>query len=119
VAANQDPRNIRDILDSLAKRRKTFQGSWDRIRNYIWDVGGILLLALSIMTLIATLFPSLVEGSVLLRWANLIKLGVGWGSLFVIATGFVLGIWMLKRQVGESISVIWMRVFALKVLSSP
>jgi S-DNA-T family DNA segregation ATPase FtsK/SpoIIIE len=44
----------------------------------------------------------------------LIKLGVGWGSLFVIATGFVLGIWMLKQQVGESISVIWMRVFALE-----
>jgi len=114
VAANQDPRHIKDILDSLAQKGKSFQGSWDRLRNYGWDIGGILLLALSIMTLIATLFPGLVEGSALLRWANLIHLGVGWGSIFVIVSGIVLGIWMLKQQIGVPFSVIWVRIFALE-----
>ena len=114
MAANQDPRNIKDILDSLGQKGRSFQGSWDRLRNYGWDIGGILLLALSIMTLIATLFPGLVEGSILLGWANLIRLGVGLGSIFVIASGFVLGVWMLKQQIGEPFSIIWVRVFALE-----
>ncbi len=114
MADNQDPRNIKDILDALANQSKSFQGTWNRFKNYSWDIGGILLLALSIMTLIATLFPGLVAGSALLRWANIIRLGVGWGSIFVIASGFVLGIWMLKQQVGEPFSVIWVRIFALE-----
>jgi S-DNA-T family DNA segregation ATPase FtsK/SpoIIIE len=114
VAGNQDPRNIKDILDALANQNKSFQGTWNRLKNYSWDIGGILLLALSIMTLIATLFPGLVAGSALLRWAYLLRLGVGWGSIFVIASGFVLGIWMLKQQIGEPFSVIWVRIFALE-----
>ncbi len=114
MTANQDPPNIRDILDSLAERSRTFQGSWKRLKNYGWDIGGILLLALTIMTLIATIFPGLVEGSALLRWAYLIRLGVGWGIVFVIASGFVLGVAMLKQQVGEPFPVIWVRIFALE-----
>jgi S-DNA-T family DNA segregation ATPase FtsK/SpoIIIE len=114
VAADQDPRNIRDILDSLAQRSRSFQGVWNRLGNYSWDIGGLLLLALSVMTLIATIFPGLVGGSALLLWANLIRLGVGWGSIFVVASGFVLGIWMLKQQVGKPFSVVWIRVFALE-----
>jgi S-DNA-T family DNA segregation ATPase FtsK/SpoIIIE len=114
VAGNQDPRNIKDILDALANQNKSFQGTWNRLKNYSWDIGGILLLALSIMTLIATLFPGLVAGSALLRWAYLLRLGVGWGSIFVIASGFVLGIWMLRQQIGEPFSVIWVRIFALE-----
>jgi len=114
VAGNQDPRNIKDILDALSNQNKSLQGTWNRLKNYSWDIGGILLLALSIMTLIATLFPGLVAGSTLLRWAYFIRLGVGWGSIFVIASGFVLGIWMLKQQVGEPFSVIWVRIFALE-----
>ena len=114
MAANQDPRNIKDILDALANQSKTFQGTWNRLRNYGWDIGGILLLALSIMTLIATLFPGLVAGSALLRWADLIQVGVGWGSIFVIASSFVLGVWMLKQQIGEPFSIIWVRIFALE-----
>ncbi len=114
MAGNQDPRNIKDILDALANQNKSFQGTWNRLKNYSWDIGGILLLALSIMTLIATLFPGLVAGSALLRWAYLLRLGVGWGSIFVIASGFVLGIWMLRQQIGEPFSVIWVRIFALE-----
>ena len=114
MAANQDPQKIKDILDSLSEKGKSFQGNWERLRNYGWDIGGILLIALSSMTLIATVFPGLVEGSALLRWANLLSLGVGWGSIFVIGSGIVLGIWMLRQQVGKHFSVVWIRVFALE-----
>jgi len=111
---NQDPRNIKDILDTLAQRSQSFQGFWKRIRNYSWDISGILLLALSSMTLIATIFPGLAAGSALLRWTNFIRLGLGWGSVFLVISGIYLGIWMLKKQAGEPSSVIWVRIFALE-----
>ena len=114
MAKDQDPRNVKDILDALAQQSKSFQGIWNRLQNYSWDMGGILLLAFSAMTLIATLFPGLVAGSALLRWANIIRLGLGWGSVFVVLSGVVLGIWMLKQQAGEPYSVIWVRIFALE-----
>ncbi len=110
----QDPRNVKDILDALTQQGKSFQGIWDHLRNYSWDIGGILLLAFSIMTLIATLFPDLVAGSALLRWTNIIRFGLGWGSVFVVLSGIVLGIWMLKKQAGEPYSVLWVRIFALE-----
>ncbi len=113
--SNQDPRNIRDILDMLADQSKSFQGTWKRVRNYGWDVAGIILIAFSVMVLVATLMPSLVEGSALLRWTDLIRFGLGWGSIFVVLSGTILGIWMLKKQVGEPLTVIWVRIFALEI----
>ena len=110
----QDPRNVKDILDALAQRSQSFQGFWERLRHYGWDISGILLLAFSFMTLLATIFPGLADGSTLLRWTNFIRLGLGWGSIFLVISGIFLGIWMLKKQVGEPSSVIWVRIFALE-----
>ena len=112
---NQDPRNVKDILDALAQRSQSVKGFWLRMRNYSWDISGILLLALSLMTLIATIFPGLAAGSALLRWTNFIRFGLGWGSIFLVISGIYLGIWMLKKQAGEPSSVIWVRIFALEV----
>ena len=111
---DQDPRNIKDILDALAQRGQSFTGIWERIRNYGWDISGILTLAFSFMTLIATFFPSLASGSALLRWTNFIRLGLGWGSIFLVISGIFLGVWMLRKQAGEPSSVIWIRIFALE-----
>jgi S-DNA-T family DNA segregation ATPase FtsK/SpoIIIE len=114
VASKQDPQNVKDILDALAQRSKSFQGLWNRMRKYSWDIGGILLIAFAFMTLIGTLFPPLIKGSALLKWVNVIRLGLGWGSIFVVLSAVVLGIWMLKKQAGEPYSVIWVRIFALE-----
>lgn len=80
----------------------------------MWDVGGILLIAFSLMTLIALAFPGWVQGSALLIWANILRLGVGWGSFLAILTGIFAGVWMLKRQTGDPPEISWGRVFALE-----
>ena len=114
MASKQDPRNVKDILDALAQRSESLQGLWNRMRKYSWDIGGILLIAFAFMTLIGTLFPQMIKGSALLRWVNVIRLGLGWGSIFVVLSAIVLGIWMLKKQAGEPSAVIWVRIFALE-----
>jgi S-DNA-T family DNA segregation ATPase FtsK/SpoIIIE len=111
---DQDPHNIKDILDTLAEKGKSFQRIGDRLKNYGWDIGGILLIALAVMILIAAVFPALVAGSALSRWTRILQLGLGWGGLLAIASAIFLGISMLKQQAGEPLTVNWVRVFALE-----
>lgn len=114
MSDEKDARNIQELFDRLSSRAGAGSGLWQRFGHYMWDVGGILLISLSLMTLIALLLPGWVQGSALLVWANIIRLGVGWGSLLVILTGLLVGVWMLKQQAGEAAQVAWGRVFALE-----
>jgi len=114
MTKNQEPREIKDILDALAQKGSSFSGLWSRLQGYSWDIGGILVLSISVMALIAFLFPGLVSGSALLNWVNVFRLGLGWGSLLIIASLVYLGFWMLLQQVGKDPEVNWGRVFALE-----
>ncbi len=114
MTKNQEPREIKDILDALAQKGSSFSGLWSRLQGYSWDIGGILVLSISVMALIAFLFPGLVSGSALLNWVNVFRLGLGWGSLLIIASLVYLGFWMLLQQGGEDPEVNWGRVFALE-----
>ncbi len=114
MAKDKEPREIKDILDALARKGSSFSGLWNRFRQHRWDIGGIAVLAFSVMTLIAFLFPGLVSGSILLTWVNIFRLGVGWGSVLVIGSLGYLGVWMLRQQGGMSPQIAWGRVFALE-----
>ncbi|OQY35972.1 MAG: hypothetical protein B6I38_00740 [Anaerolineaceae bacterium 4572_5.1] len=87
---------------------------WFRFRHFAWDVGGVLILAISVMTLLAILWPNLVEGSMLFAWARFVRLWLGWGSALVIASGGAIGIWMLRQRAEYAPPVRWKRIFALE-----
>ncbi len=114
MSKNQEPREIKDILDALAQKTSSFSGIWTWINAYIWDIGGILVLALAVMTLIGILFPDQVSGSALQTWVDIFRLGLGWGSLLVIGSLVFLGFWMLKQQANQPSRVAWGRVFAFE-----
>jgi len=114
MSKQKPSRKIKDIFDRLPLGTGQGPHLWDRFGHYIWDVGGILLIAFSLMTLIALVFPGWVQGSALLVWTNILRLGVGWGSSLVILSGIGVGVWMLKQQAGEAAHVNWRRVFALE-----
>ncbi|MBS1249995.1 MAG: DNA translocase SpoIIIE [Chloroflexi bacterium] len=88
---------------------------WFRFEHFAFDIGGILVLALSLMTLLAILLPELVSGSVLLKWANFLRHVVGWGSLFIIALGGGIGLWMLRQRAEHRPPIKWKRVLALEI----
>lgn len=111
---SNEPGEIRDILEKLSQNKISLGKFWEQFRPYRWDLGGILVITLSLMTLLAWVFPSIVQGSILLTWANFLRLGLGWGSLCLIGIGLVLGIWMLKQTGTDAPDIRWGRIFALE-----
>jgi S-DNA-T family DNA segregation ATPase FtsK/SpoIIIE len=89
-------------------------GIWSRFERYAWDVGGISLLALSVMTLLALLLPKLAHGKLLDWWIYVIRRWFGWGSVFIVLLSGALGLVMLRRRLANEPRIRWIRVFALE-----
>jgi len=87
---------------------------WVRFERFAWDVGGISLLAISVMTVLALVLPQLTGGKLILWWVDLLRRWFGWGSLFIVLAFGVLGLVMLRRRMEDLPVVRWRRVFALE-----
>ncbi len=83
----------------------------ENIYHYGWDVGGVIALAFALMTLMAILLPDL-TGGVLDRWAHLLKVWFGWGSLWVAAASAISGLLMLRHHTHRMDGSAWGQVFA-------
>jgi len=98
------PKNWTDVIVNI----------WIRFERFAWDIGGVLLLAVAVMTLLALLLPELASGALLQWWATFLRRWFGWGSLFIVIFGGVLGLVMLRRRIDNLPPVRWKRVFALE-----
>lgn len=87
---------------------------WIRFERFAWDVGGVILLAVSVMTLLALFLPQLAAGTLLLWWTDSLRRWFGWGSLFIVIVVGILGLVMLRRRIDNLPQVRWRRVFALE-----
>jgi DNA segregation ATPase FtsK/SpoIIIE, S-DNA-T family len=97
--------NHPDFLDWL-QRAQTHFG------RFTWDVGGIMLLSLAVMILLA--LSNLTEGTLLKPLANSLWRGLGWGSyLIVLATGLA-GFTLLRNRQHHDGQVRWGRIIALE-----
>ncbi len=89
-----------------------------RFQRFAWDVAGVLVLAASLMTLLALPGIPLFSGGRLLEgWAAFLRLWLGYGSLLVVIIGGLVGLLMLQRQSNVLDRIIWRRVFALEAAS--
>jgi len=87
-----------------------------RFERFAWDIGGVIALAFTLMTLLALVLPQLTRGVLLSWWAGKLQLWFGWGSIWIIVTTGVLGLWMLRqRHTIEVPQVRWGRVLALEM----
>jgi DNA segregation ATPase FtsK/SpoIIIE, S-DNA-T family len=103
------------ITGSSQKSENDLLSFLTRFERYAQDFAGVLLLAISLMTVVGLFFPDW-AGGLLDWWAGFLRLWFGWGSLwFVLACGF-LGIWTLRRRgTAERIGFrFWARLFALE-----
>ncbi len=74
----------------------------DRLRRFAWDILGVAVLAFAMMTLLTLLFPAWTSGFLLNLWRRVLRLWLGWGSLFVVLGGMVAGLLILRRQPTQS-----------------
>jgi S-DNA-T family DNA segregation ATPase FtsK/SpoIIIE len=85
-----------------------------RFERFAWDAAGVVLLALSLMTLVALLIPSLAQGVLLMKWTDFLRRWFGWGSLMVVGVLGIAGLMFLRRRMDDLPAVRWGRVFALE-----
>jgi S-DNA-T family DNA segregation ATPase FtsK/SpoIIIE len=96
-----------------------------RFQRFLWDLAGVALLALALMTLVALLWPEL-AGKSLSLWGAFLRVWLGWGSLLMVIGLGILGLVLLRVRTsqvkpGEDpfssaiAQVRWRRVFALEM----
>ncbi|RPI30323.1 MAG: DNA translocase FtsK [Chloroflexota bacterium] len=86
-----------------------------RFERFTWDVLGIGILAFSLITLLALpLKPELAGGKLLMLWAGYLRLWLGYGSIYIVLVGCIVGLLVLRRRTGTPFKINWVRLFALE-----
>jgi DNA segregation ATPase FtsK/SpoIIIE, S-DNA-T family len=108
-------------LDTLPAAKTTpidfFWRVLERFQRVAWDLAGVAVLALSLMTLLA--LPQSTNltagGRWLIYWGGLLRAWFGYGSIFVVLLGSAAGLFMLYRREGRFPSLNWYRIIALEI----
>ncbi len=103
-AASQ-PGLFRDWLDKLFD-------FFIRFERFAWDIGGVLSLAVALMTALAVY--GFTGGALLDWWSQLLQRLLGQGNLLVVLVFAVLGIYLLRQPPGEPTRIPWARVLLLE-----
>ncbi len=88
---------------------------WLRFERFAWDIGGVAVLAITLLALLGLVAPGLAGGSLVSALATFLRRWLGWGSLALIFAGGAWGMFMLRRRVGEMPTIPWVRVLALEL----
>jgi len=103
-------------------------GLLSRFQRFTWDFCGVLLLAVSLITLIALFLPQLSGGFLITLWRTKLREAFGYGAVLVaIATGAA-GVLMLRLRyhqlrpttdprAGTTFNIRWERIIALEMAS--
>lgn len=67
---------------------------WGRLQRFSVDIGGLGLLALAVMTLLALLLPGS-AGGLLRAWIQVLRLWFGWGSFWLAVSFGLAGLWLI------------------------
>ncbi len=102
------PGSLRDGL------RGNSQNGIAGLRRFGWDVGGVICLAVSLMTYLA--FFSLTEGALLSWWAEQLRRWFGWGAYLAAGIPGLVGgaIFRSRSRPGAGPVLPWGRVLALE-----
>ena len=94
-----------------------------RFQRFAWDIGGVLLLAFTLMTLLALV--NLTDGRMLQGWAEFLRHGLGIGSFCVPVVTGISAIYCIRQGVSRQISrnpvltsphkIQWGRILALEI----
>ncbi|MDH5607569.1 MAG: DNA translocase FtsK, partial [Anaerolineae bacterium] len=84
-----------------------------RFRRYGRDTGGVMLVVVSSMTLLALIGRT--SGAWLTPWASLVRRWLGWGSIFMVIGLGAAGLLLMRRKEEEFTAADWGRVISLEL----
>ncbi len=84
---------------------------WIRFERFAWDLGGVVVLALSLMTLLGLIVPEITGGALLSLWVIFLRRWLGWGSFFAVISGACIGFIFLRRRMDGGLVIHWRRIF--------
>lgn len=102
--------------DAPVTRQDQILRGASRSPRLVWDIAGIMLIALSIMTLLALPgLTSLTGGRALDAWAEFLRGWLGYGSyILAISLGFI-GLHLLRQGRNKTSQIPWSRIYALEL----
>ena len=105
VKEHSDQPILTGWMDRLARLETHFG-------RFLWDILGIVLLTLALMTLLGIL--GLSKGNLLQKWVNLLYLWVGWGDVLIVLLAAAGGVLAFRFSI-QPITIRWERVIALEL----
>jgi S-DNA-T family DNA segregation ATPase FtsK/SpoIIIE len=99
-----------DGSSSVTNASLRFLGTMQR---YIWDIAGVVLLTIGLLTLLAIL--DLTSGVVISWWVRLLQRWFGWGSYLFIPIILGVGIVLLIQRANTLEKIRWGRILTLEV----
>lgn len=100
------------------------KGFLARLQRFLWDIGGVVILAFALMTLLGLVLPELTRGVLLAWWSEFLWVWFGWGALWVVIGIGAAGLLMLRYRYSRSphleisdkrLAVNWWRVIAVEI----
>ena len=89
-----------------------------RFERFVWDIAGVVSLALALMTLLGMLFPQFTGGLLLRAWVGWLNSLLGWGSLWIVLLLAIAGLWMLRRRhAGDLPHLPWAQIMAFELVA--
>jgi S-DNA-T family DNA segregation ATPase FtsK/SpoIIIE len=83
------------------------------VQKYSWDIAGVLLLAISLLTLLALL--GFTSGRAISWWASLLQRWFGWGSFVFVPLAAGLGFILLMQRSNTLNRIHWGRILTLEI----
>ncbi len=95
-----------------------------RLQRFLWDIGGVVILAFALMTLLGLMLPELTRGVLLSWWSEFLWVWFGWGAIWVVIGIGGIGLLLLRYRYisgssldrpDQSLKINWWRVMALEI----
>lgn len=83
-------------FDSSQSALEKLGGWWLRVRKYIWDVFGVILLAFTIISILGLL--GLTSGDLVDRWIHFLRRLFGWGAAMMVGLVGLAGLASLRQH---------------------
>ncbi len=95
-----------------------------RLQRFVWDIGGIVIVAFALMTLLGLMLPELTRGVLLTWWSEFLWVWFGWGAIWVVIGIGASGLLLLRyrhnsttspKTSDNKLAVNWWRVISLEI----